>query len=50
MSKEDKIISANELIKELRKHSVWNTEGVIQIIDKLPTVEALKISFGDKKK
>ena len=47
---EVRLIDANKLIYEIKKHSVWNTEGVIQIIEKLPTVEALKISFGDKKK
>ena len=46
---EVRLIDANKLIYEIKKHSVWNSEGVVELIKKMPTMPALEVKYRNEK-
>lgn len=45
MSKSEKnvrLIDAKSLERKIRRHSLWNSEGVVELIRSMPTVEVKK--------
>ena len=46
---EVRLIDANKLIYEIKKHSVWNSEGVVELIKKMPTMPALEVKYRSEK-
>jgi len=45
-----RLIDANKLIYEIEKHSIWNSEGVVELIKKMPTMPALEAKYRSEKK